>query len=261
MPGLQSASNEPTLEYMDSEAKKYNIIWMDEVDSTNSEAVRRLESLDNMSVLAARCQSAGRGKDTHKWLTAPGENLTFTIVLKYSSSGPSEKLSSGGQSDAENAISIPPYPPFPAANQMLLSAAAAASVVNFLAGEGISAWVKWPNDVYVGKKKICGILIEHRIIGTQLKSSIIGIGINLNQTVFDPLVPNPTSVALLSGRKLDITEALERFCGIFARKMELVYSEAAHLGDIISRTFALENGAAGDENLRACFAECVNVLL
>lgn len=220
---------------MDSEAKKYKIIWMDEVDSTNSEAVRRLESLDNMSVLAARCQSAGRGKDTHKWITAPGENLTFTIVLKYS------------------------Y--FLAANQMLLSAAAAASVVNFLAGEGISAWVKWPNDVYVEKKKICGILIEHRIKGKVLKSSIIGIGINLNQTVFDPLVPNPTSVALLTGRKLDINEALERFCGIFARKMELVYSETAHLGDIISRTFALENGAAGDENLRACFAECVNVLL
>ncbi len=220
---------------MDPEAKKYKIIWMDEVDSTNSEAVRRLESLDNMSVLAARCQSAGRGKDTHKWITAPGENLTFTIVLKYS------------------------Y--FLAANQMLLSAAAAASVVNFLAGEGISAWVKWPNDVYVEKKKICGILIEHRIKGTQLKSSIIGIGVNLNQTVFDPLVPNPTSVALLTGRKLDIDEALERFCGIFARKMELVYSETAHLGDIISRTFALENGAAGDENLRACFAECVNVLL
>lgn len=220
---------------MDSEGKKYKIIWMDEVDSTNSEAVRRLESLDNMSVLAARCQSAGRGKDTHKWITAPGENLTFTIVLKYS------------------------Y--FLAANQMLLSAAAAASVVNFLAGEGISAWVKWPNDVYVEKKKICGILIEHRIKGTQLKSSIIGIGVNLNQTVFDPLVPNPTSVALLTGRKLDIDEALERFCGIFARKMELVYSETAHLGDIISRTFALENGAAGDENLRACFAECVNVLL
>lgn len=220
---------------MDSEGKKYNIIWMDEVDSTNSEAVRRVESLDNMSVLAARCQSAGRGKDTHKWITAPGENLTFTIVLKYS------------------------Y--FLAANQMLLSAAAAASVVNFLAGEGISAWVKWPNDVYVEKKKICGILIEHRIKGKVLKSSIIGIGINLNQTVFDPLVPNPTSVALLTGRKLDINEALERFCGIFARKMELVYSETAHLGDIISRTFALENGAAGDENLRACFAECVNVLL
>ena len=220
---------------MDPEAKKYKIIWMDEVDSTNSEAVRRLESLDNMSVLAARCQSAGRGKDTHKWITAPGENLTFTIVLKYS------------------------Y--FLAANQMLLSAAAAASVVNFLAGEGISAWVKWPNDVYVEKKKICGILIEHRIKGTQLKSSIIGIGVNLNQTVFDPLVPNPTSVALLTGRKLDIDEALERFCGIFARKMELVYSETAHLGDIISRTFVLENGAAGDENLRACFAECVNVLL
>ncbi len=253
---------------MDSEGKKYNIMWFDEVDSTNSEAVRRLEDLDNMSVLSARCQSAGRGKDTRKWITAPGENLTFTVVLKYSSPDQSEKPRPGSkeQSEAENTsasdpLSIPPYPPFPAGNQMLLSAAAAASVVNFLATEGVSAWVKWPNDVYVGDKKICGILIEHRIKGNFLKSSIIGIGINVNQTVFDPLVPNPASVALLTGRKMEIGEAMERFCRIFTRKMESVYSESAHLGDIISRTFALEDGAPGDENLRACFAQCVNVLL
>ncbi len=247
---------------MDSEGKKYNIMWFDEVDSTNSEAVRRLEGLDNMSVLAARCQSAGRGKDTHKWITSPGENLTFTIVLKYASAEPSDRPAQvGSKAEKSNPSGIPPYPPFPAANQMLLSAAAAASVVNFLATEGVSAWVKWPNDVYVEKKKICGILIEHRIKGKELKSSIIGIGINVNQTVFDPLVPNPTSVALLTGRKLEIGEAMERFCRIFSRKMESVYSEGAHLGDIISRTFALENGAAGDKNLRACFAECVNVLL
>ena len=58
-------------------------IWYDELDSTNSEAVRRLDSLDNMSVIAALCQSKGRGKDTRKWLSSPGENLTFTIVLRY----------------------------------------------------------------------------------------------------------------------------------------------------------------------------------
>ncbi len=228
---------------MSGQGHKYNIIWLDEVDSTNSEAVRRLDSLDNMSVLSALCQTAGRGKDTHKWITAPGENLTFTIVLKYSASSPSS------------------YPPFPAANQMLLSAAAAASVVKYLGEKGISAWVKWPNDVYVGDKKICGILIEHRIKGNLLKSSIIGIGINVNQTIFDPLVPNPTSVALLTGKRFEIREEMNRFCEIFSSSMVSVYAKAPHLGDIISGTFALEDGTPGDENLRSCFAECVNVLL
>ena len=60
-----------------------HIIWYDEIDSTNSEAARRLGELDNMSVIAARCQTAGRGKDNRKWLAAPRENMTFTIVQKY----------------------------------------------------------------------------------------------------------------------------------------------------------------------------------
>lgn len=230
-----------------------HIIWYDEIDSTNSEAVRRLGELDNMSVLAARCQTAGRGKDTRKWLAAPGENLTFTLVLKFAEPGASrqKELRESGR----------PWPPFPASYQMLLSAAAAAGVVNFLAGQGISAWVKWPNDVYVGKEKICGILIEHRTDGNFLKSSIVGIGVNLNQTVFPPELVNPVSVASLTGKRLDTDVGLELLCGILEEKMRSVYRELPHLSDVISRTLASEDGTSGDENLRSCFAQCVNILL
>ncbi len=230
-----------------------HIIWYNEIDSTNSEAARRLGELDNMSVLAARCQTAGRGKDTRKWLSAPGENLTFTLVLKYAEYGSPVRTETGN--------AAPCWPQFPASCQMLLSAAAAAGVVNFLGELGISAWVKWPNDVYVGGNKICGILIEHRTAGNVLKSSIIGIGLNLNQTEFPPELVNPVSVASLTGRRLDTDASLEHMCGILEEKIRSAYRELPHLRDVIARTLTPEDGASGDENLRACFAQCVNVLL
>lgn len=236
-------------------AQSCHIIWYNEVDSTNTEAAKRLSELDNMSVIAARSQTAGRGKGTRKWHSAPGANLTFTIVLKYAESNVSI-TSDGKKSVAEGLL-----PLFPASSQMLISAVAAASIVCFLKKMGISAWVKWPNDVYVDKRKICGILIEHRTDGKHLKSSIIGIGINLNQTIFPPELVNPVSVAALTGKKYDADTSLMEFCTIFVSKMELAYSKLPHLGDVISRAFALENGTSGNENLRACFAQCVNVLL
>lgn len=237
-------------------------IWYDELDSTNNEAVRRLDSLDNMSVIAALCQSKGRGKDTRKWLSSPGENLTFTIVLRYGI--PWDKHTGAGNREdaaAETGRTGSDLPPFPASCQMMLSAAAAASVVSFLSREGISAWVKWPNDVYVGKSKICGILIEHRMRGNYLKESIIGIGININQTSFPEELVNPVSVASLTGKRLDLKPSLEEFCSIFSDKLHSVYRELPHLKDVISGAFATEDGAARDENVRACFSECVNVLL
>lgn len=232
-----------------------HIMWYDETDSTNCEAARRLGELDNMSVIAARCQTAGRGKDRRKWLSAPGENLTFTIVQKYAL--PSDDKLFQACSVTGNAL----WPPFPASCQMLISAAAAAGVVCFLKESGICAWVKWPNDVYVDNRKICGILIEHKTDGRQLKASIIGVGINLNQTAFPPELVNPVSVASLTGKRLNTDASLKRFCEIFVSKMESVYRELPHLGDVISGAFALEDGASGDENLRSCFAQCVNVLL
>ena len=237
-------------------------IWYDELDSTNSEAVRRLDSLDNMSVIAALCQSKGRGKDTRKWLSSPGENLTFTIVLRYDI--PEEECPGTGKTEENTARTGRAYgnlPPFPASCQMMLSAAAAASVVTFLAGKGVSAWVKWPNDVYVDKSKICGILIEHRMKGNYLKESIIGIGININQTTFPEELVNPVSVASLTGKRLDLKPSLEEFCNIFSDKLHSVYRELPHLKDVISGAFATEDGTARDENVRSCFSKCVNVLL
>ena len=140
---------------------QFDIIRYNELDSTNSEAVRRLENIDNMSVMSAKIQYAGRGKDSNVWLTEPGENLTFTIVLKF-----------GQENSGE-------CPPFPARFQMLVSAMTAASVVHFLRDKGVDAWVKWPNDVYVDKSKIHRIRdIEGDMPYIQLKGRFLTFTVN-----------------------------------------------------------------------------------
>ena len=70
----------------------YDIIWLDSVDSTNDEARRHISDLDNLSVLTAMSQTKGRGQGDHIWLSEPGKNLLFSIVLKYSD-GRSERPS------------------------------------------------------------------------------------------------------------------------------------------------------------------------
>ncbi len=218
-----------------------HIIWYDKVDSTNSEASRKLDSLDNLSVLSAETQFGGRGKDSNVWLAEPGVNLTFSIILKF------------GRSHNT--------PDFPARCQMLISAITAATVVSFLAGKGVKANVKWPNDIYVDGKKICGILIEHRTAGRLLESSIVGVGINLNQTVFPSSLPNPVSLSLLTGGKYDVRECLEEYCRLFADKLDSVYAGLPHLEDVVSRILAFEDGTSCNENLRSGFMELVDIFL
>ena len=77
--------------------------------------------------------------------------------------------------------------------------------------------VKWPNDIYWKDKKICGMLIENDLSGHNLYCSIIGIGINLNQTVFRGDAPNPVSLFQIIGKEVDREEVLHRFLSIFYR--------------------------------------------
>ena len=170
--------------------KKHDIIWLDSVDSTNNEAKRQIDTLDNLSVLSALRQTSGRGQRGNTWSAAAGENLTFSIVMKY------------GQVRA--------------IDQFVISEITALSVVDFLALHGICARIKWPNDIYVDDRKICGILIEHSVRDAMLSSSIVGIGLNVNQRNFDVNLPNPTSMALCTAEEYSLTSLLEEFMDIFS---------------------------------------------
>lgn len=172
--------------------KRADIIWLGEVDSTNSEARRHISDIDNLSVVSALSQSQGRGQMGNTWSSAPGENLTFSIVMKP---------------EGLNAIR--------ARDQFVLSEAAALTIVEFLSGHDIQAEIKWPNDIYVGNRKICGMLIENSLRGDTISHSIIGIGLNVNQRNFDINLPNPTSMAIVSGNGTDIRKALEEITDTF----------------------------------------------
>lgn len=169
-----------------------DIIWLDVAESSNDEARRAIDSLDNLSVVAVRCQTAGRGQGTNIWESAPGENLTFTVVLKDLDILPKE--------------------------QSAISQITALAIVELLERQGIEAQIKLPNDIYVGTKKICGILIENSLCSNRIQWSIIGIGINVNQTIFPTSLPNPTSVALeRSCAELDLDLLLSSFHEIYSR--------------------------------------------
>ena len=191
--------------------KMYDIMWLDSVDSTNSEVKRRISDIDNLSVLSALSQSEGRGQKGNKWSSLPGENLTFSIVLKFGE----QAAGKAGLSVAGKLRLV-----VAAREQFVLTEITSLSIVEFLSRHGIKAKIKWPNDIYVGDKKICGVLIENSLRGENLSSSIIGIGLNVNQRNFDVSLPNPTSMVLETGFEEDIKGCLEEFMDIFQGYLE-----------------------------------------
>lgn len=177
-----------------------DIKWYEILESTNDTAASESGRLDNLSIVATFCQTKGRGQRGNSWSARAGENLLFSILLKE--------------------FSLFGLAPLSASRQFLLSRAAALAVVEFLKGFGLSARIKWPNDIYVGDKKICGILIENTLRGSQLSRCITGIGINLGQREFPASLPNPTSVALETGREFtreQLQDGLERFSLLYER--------------------------------------------
>lgn len=153
----------------------------DTVTSTNDEARNR--RYGHGDVIRAECQTAGRGQRGHTWTSTPGENLTFTVVLE---------------------------PTFLAVRrQFLLSEAVAVALTDGFAAFGIDTRIKWTNDIYAGHRKICGVLIEHNWSGAMLGRTLVGIGINVNQTCFDPALPNPTSMRCETGSPHDREAVLE----------------------------------------------------
>lgn len=156
---------------------------LDTTTSTNDDA--RDAKYRHGDIVWAEHQTAGRGQRGHKWLSPEGENLTFTMVVE---------------------------PRFlPVAEQFLLCEALSVALTDTFAAYGIATHIKWTNDIYADDRKLEGVLIEHSYSGPTLSRTLLGIGINVNQTEFDPSLPNPVSMAQLTGRHYDRREVLETF--------------------------------------------------
>lgn len=152
-----------------------NYIYLDSCGSTNTVASKLIEAeecIEDGTLIITDKQTQGKGQRNTEWHSEPNANLTFSIVK---------------------------FPKFLAPSQgFYLNFIASLAVYNAL-----KKWytpqlkVKWPNDIYYGDKKICGILIESTIMGKSILSSIIGIGINVNQKSFQ--YNTATSVSLVYG--------------------------------------------------------------
>ena len=160
------------------------IKWFKTIDSTNNRIARDKEELADRTVYMTDFQTAGKGQRGNGWESAKAENLLFSILLK-----PTD---------------------ITAENQFVISQAVTLGIADYIKGKGITAKIKWPNDIYVGDRKICGILIENTVNGHSLVSSIVGIGFNLNQLSFSPAIPNPVSLSQLTDITYDLKDELLR---------------------------------------------------
>ena len=168
------------------------LINLKETDSTSKalKTISENEDLPSGSIVYADFQTAGRGQRDNTWESEAGKNLTFSLLF--------------------HPFDLPANLPF------VISEMISMSVKHTLDKYISDISVKWPNDIYHKEKKIAGILIENTILQGKISKSIIGIGININQTEFHSNAPNPTSMALITGRTFDIMAILEEFRQEFA---------------------------------------------
>lgn len=157
-----------------------NIIVLQEVGSTNDVLKRSAVTFDSGTLISAYKQSAGRGQKGNSWEAEPGKNVTFSMILK----------------DLKVAVK----------EQFAISEAVSLAIVDVLDQYAHGFSIKWPNDIYYGDRKICGILIEHSLTDYGFEHTIIGVGVNINQQVFVSGAPNPVSLRQITGDVYDIGE-------------------------------------------------------
>ena len=173
----------------------WNVVFYEEIDSTNTE-VRRLSQAgaEQGLVAVADKQSAGKGRRGRGWESPAGTNLYFSILLR---------------------------PAFTPEKAPMLTLLMAYSVVRVLRGEGQQAQIKWPNDVVLSNKKLCGILTEMHMTGCQIEDVIIGVGINVNTTEFpEELKEKATSLRIETGIELERKSLLQCILQEFQKQYE-----------------------------------------
>lgn len=176
---------------------------VDEIDSTNNymKSLLLKQKVKEGTIISADFQTGGRGQRGNGWMSENGKNLLFSIVL---------------------------YPDAVKANeQFVISQMVSLAVADFLRKYTDGITIKWPNDIYWREKKICGILIENAIEGDEIKESVCGIGVNLNQESFDSSLPNPVSLKQITGEYYEQSIMLEE-----VRELLFSYYEKLRRGEM-----------------------------
>ena len=179
-------------------------MYISSTNSTNSlvkEMLAKGEWPLTEHYLYAGYQTAGRGQTGNSWESEANKNVLCSILL------PPDK------------------------NLYFLNIAVSVAIIRLLGGQYT---IKWPNDIYYNDKKLAGILLENAIVGSEIKYSIAGIGLNVNQTVFVSNAPNPVSLKQITGKEYDIDQLmkdlLETITVVLKEPEDVIWSEyKAHL--------------------------------
>jgi len=160
--------------------------YLESTASTNEFALQltKKEVVAEGTVVWTDDQYGGKGQMGNTWHSAPGMNLTTSVVLcpKF----------------------LPPHRIY------LLNMLVATAIRETIGLHLKNVKIKWPNDIYIGSEKIAGILIENVLSGGKILNSIIGVGLNVNQEKFPEALPNPTSLALQTGNPFEVEEVLSQ---------------------------------------------------
>jgi len=167
-----------------------NLITIKQVDSTNNflkDLLSNSKPVTEGTVIMAESQYAGRGQQQNRWHSEPGKNLTFSLLLN---------------------------PGFlPVKQQFDLTRAISLGIIKALEPLlGTQLKIKWPNDIYYADGKLGGILIENLIQGNQIKNSVIGIGLNINQDKFPLEIANAVSLKQILHSDYDLKSLLSEIC-------------------------------------------------
>ena len=160
------------------------IIKINATNSTNSflKELAQNSSLDEVTVAVTNNQTSGRGQMNNSWISEPYKNLTFSLFT------PLKKIKIEHQAYLNFAVSLAIYD-------------------TLLEYNVPDLYIKWPNDIMSGKKKICGILIENTFSHSRIKNTIIGIGLNVNQEKFHKNLTNASSLKIILKKSIEL-EAL-----------------------------------------------------
>lgn len=207
-----------------------------ETPSTNTYLKSLASTLPDGTVVYTHSQTAGRGQKGNSWEAEPGKNLTFSMLIKR--------------------------PSIPVREQFAISEAVSLAIAQIVSEALVSEHpdlgsqikVKWPNDIYCGDRKLCGILIENSLDSNGIAHSEIGVGLNVNQSTFVSDAPNPVSLCQLTGHEHDLDELLHAICQRIWQLCSLLndsaqrqalheqYAQTLYRADGEPHTFALPDG-------------------
>ena len=170
-------------------------ITLNSVDSTNNYAMQAIKdgAAKHGTAYFAFEQTAGKGQRNKQWLSVKGQNIMLSIVLDIKSLSVDRKFYLN-----------------------VISALAVKNLFNKYTAEIIK--IKWTNDIYYRDRKTAGILIENVIKGDKIIHSVVGFGININQTDFDAQLKNPVSLKQITGKEYDVIKLAKKLCSLFNEK-------------------------------------------